>query len=204
MGEAFINFKREGVLGRIPTGITVAEAARRCGIRGLDGCGGVHECEVTIESGIHLLGPDTAAETEHFAGAERNPSRRLACEAKIIDSGEIEIMTDKKTDETVPGKDPIQAEFEALPLDQKFSNLLKMEAVTLGETFTYVVNSSMKAVEKFGDALSDFGSKIETEASRAAACGDAKPYEAPPTKAAGTKNNPSAQDSGETPEAGGI
>src|SRR5205085_6077371 len=130
---------------------------------------------------------ETPAEAEHFAGRERNPSRRLACEAKIIYSGEIEIMTDKKPDETVPGKDPIQAEFEALPLDQKFSNLLKMEAVTLGETFTYVVNSSMKAVEKFGDALSDLGSKIETEAGRATECSEPKPYEAPSKKSGGSK-----------------
>jgi len=78
-------------------------------------------------------------------------------------------MTDQKTERPNEGKTArgFQAEFNALPLDEKFSTLLQMEVATLNEAFTYVANSSMKAFEKVGDAISDLGSKIENEAKKA-------------------------------------
>ena len=66
-------------------------------------------------------------------------------------------------------KDPIQSEFEALPLDQKFASLLKMEAVTITEAFNYVVASSSKAFEKAGEAINEFGAKFEREVTNATA-----------------------------------
>lgn len=78
-------------------------------------------------------------------------------------------MSDQKQQETKnPPKDRFQAEFNALPLDKKFANLLQMEVATLTETFNYVANSSMKVIEKVGDAITDFGTKIETEAKKGA------------------------------------
>ena len=75
-------------------------------------------------------------------------------------------MTDKNTekqDESKAAKGRFQEEFNALPLDEKFASLLQMEVATLNEAFTYVANSSMKAFEKVGDAISDLGSKIESD-----------------------------------------
>ncbi len=66
-------------------------------------------------------------------------------------------------------KKDIRSEFEALPLDEKFSSLLQMEVATLNEAFKYVADSSMKVLEKVGDAIGDLGLKIETEAKKAAA-----------------------------------
>lgn len=94
-------------------------------------------------------------------------------------------MDQKGNDET-KGKDAanerFQAEFETLPLEEKFARLFKMEAVTLSETLAYVVNSPMKVVEKVGDIIVDIGKKIEEEARKAASGGAAPDVE--PKKAA--------------------
>ena len=90
-------------------------------------------------------------------------------------------------------KDPIQAEFEALPLDKKIANLMKMEAVTISETFTYVVNSAMKTFEGLGDSIEQFGSKVEREAHKAAEATKAKTM----TPAAKPKSRPAKK--GPTP-----
>lgn len=63
------------------------------------------------------------------------------------------------------GKEAFEAEFEALPLDEKFSRLFKMEAVTIGETINYVVNNSSKLVDKAVEAMNDLGRKVQTECS---------------------------------------
>jgi len=75
-------------------------------------------------------------------------------------------MTEQKKEEskkTGPSKDRFQAEFEAMPLEKKFANLLKMEMVTISEAFSYAFNSPMKVVEKVGDAISEIGIKLEAE-----------------------------------------
>lgn len=63
-------------------------------------------------------------------------------------------------------KEPLQSEFESLPLDEKIANLLKMEAVTISESFAYAVRSSSRVVEKVGDVITEVGEKIETEAKK--------------------------------------
>ena len=84
---------------------------------------------------------------------------------------------------TEKAKTPIQSEFEALPLDQKISQLMKMEAVTLTETFNYVVQSATKAFEQAGDAIQDFGAKVESEAKKATSYAKAQTETAAPKAA---------------------
>ena len=86
-------------------------------------------------------------------------------------------MTDQKKEEpkkSEPAKDRFQAEFEALPLEKKIASLFRMEAVTIGETFAYVVNSPLKVVEKVGDIIAEFGIKLENEAKKAKRPAEAK------------------------------
>jgi hypothetical protein len=59
-----------------------------------------------------------------------------------------------------------------------------MEAVTLSETFAYVVNSPMKFVEKVGDIMADFGMKLEQEAKKARR---PEPAATPPSSPSGKK-----------------
>ena len=71
--------------------------------------------------------------------------------------------------------EPMQADFAAMPLEDKIKNLMKMEVVTLGETFNYVVKSGIEVFEKVGQSIEQFGSKVETEARKAADTATAEP-----------------------------
>jgi ferredoxin len=167
MSDVVITFEREHLTGIVAVGVSVMAAMRRFGVKLDDGfADGVHTCSVIITSGTDNLSPLTKTETEHFKVNGRRSNERLACEARIIKSGEVSIMTEEQKKQTKANgakKDPLEAEFEALPLDKKIASLLRMEAVTLSETINYVVSSSMKAVEKAGDVIQDFGTKIDKE-----------------------------------------
>lgn len=79
-------------------------------------------------------------------------------------------MTDDKKEEPkkqAKKKDKFQEEFKELPLEEKIKTLLKMEAVTLQETFNYGLSESMKAADRLGEVLADFGRKIEAEFKKA-------------------------------------
>lgn len=174
MSEVEIRFEREGLDGIVAVGSYLIDTIRRFGVRFDRECdppNGIHACAVIITKGAENLSPFTQTETEHFALYGRRSNERLACESKIVKPGEVTIMTEQKKEEPTnkkAAKHPIQAEFEALPLEKKIANLLKMEVVTLGETFAYVVNSPMKVVEKVGDVIAEFGMKLENEAKKAA------------------------------------
>ncbi len=172
MREAEIRFEREGVEGVVPVGTFLVDAIKRLGVVNFDPCDqakGIHNCNVEVSTGIDLLSDLTATETEHFASNGRRTNERLACQTKIERPGEIIIMTQeaKTAVPKEPVKDKFQAEFEALPLDQKISKLFKMEAVTIGETINYVMNSPMEVFSKIGDVMADFGRKVEEEAKKA-------------------------------------
>ena len=74
-----------------------------------------------------------------------------------------EAKTEPKAEES--GK-KIVDEFQALPLSEKLRELLKMEAVALGETLTFVVNSPYLVIEKIGDVLAEFGMKMDRQSKR--------------------------------------
>ena len=189
--ESEIKFEREGIEGVVPVGTYLIDAMKRLGVAKGDPCRrpkGIHHCAVIISSGIELLSDSLASETEHFASNGRRTNERLACETMVERPGEIIIMTqDTKTAAPKePARDKFQAEFEALPLEEKISKLFKMEAVTLGETISYVIDSPMEVFRKVGDVMADFGRKIEEEAKKATR--PAEPQAAEPAKkAAGAK-----------------
>ncbi|MCO5334369.1 MAG: hypothetical protein M9893_10245 [Pyrinomonadaceae bacterium] len=63
-------------------------------------------------------------------------------------------------EETRSATKDIKADFEALPLGEKYSQLLKMEAVTLSETVDYFMASPKEAMDKVGDTLAELGRKL--------------------------------------------
>lgn len=172
MNEAEIKCEREGIEGVVPVGTYLIDAMKRLGVAKFDPCDrakGSHNCLVEVSTGIDLLSSLTATETEHFASNGRRTNERFACETKLERPGEIIIMTQETKTSTAkePVKDRFQAEFEALPLDEKISKLFKMEAVTIGETINYVMDSPMEVFSKIGDVMAGFGRKIEEEAKKA-------------------------------------
>ena len=85
-------------------------------------------------------------------------------------------MTDgtKQNKKEDPKKDRFHDEFKGLPLEEKIKILLRMEAVTLQETFNYGLGEAIKAGERLGEVLSEFGKKVEAEIKKATSkCDDA-------------------------------
>jgi isopenicillin N synthase-like dioxygenase len=93
---------------------------------------------------------------------------------------ELMIKNNKKSQKEVRQADDIQSKFESLPLEQKLSNLFKMEMVTITEAINYVTE-----IEKIGNVAKDFGSRIEKEV-REAASGWKPAEEAKPNASGGS------------------
>ena len=175
MADVEIKFEREGLEGVVAVGSYLRDAMRRFGIRydcsRIAGDGeGKHDCALTVIHGQQLLTPRTKAEKEFF-GENADSSRRLACEARIDKQGEITIMTDEKVtesnSETKSDRDRYIKEFGDFPLDKKIYDLVKLEAMALGETISFILNSPYKVLEKLGDVMADLGRKMESEQKKA-------------------------------------
>lgn len=171
MAEAEIKFEREGLEGVIPVGSYIVDALRRFGVKDYERCTAEHDCPIEIKKGEDLLSPMTTDETEYFKGSGGKRNRRLACHARIEREGEIVVMTKEQKHEepkvTETESDQYRKQFAELPLDQKISELVKLEALALGETVSYIVNSPFAIFEKVGDIMADFGMKLEKNAKEA-------------------------------------
>lgn len=200
MAEIDIKFEREGLEGVIAEGSYLIDAMKRLGVR-LDGVcepqNDIHFCVVTVTRGSGLLSSETSAEAEHFAKHGHNDNERLACQAKFERGGEVTIMTKEKKEEPAAAADreaEYRKEFTELPLEKKIANLLQLEAIALGETVSFVINSPFKIFEKAMDVMAEFGFKMEKQAKEAtrpkehaktddgAADGEEKPYKASQSK----------------------
>ncbi len=171
--EAELKFEKENRNGIAVVGSYLIDAAKRLGVEIHDDCGRLglcDSCAVTVKSGAEFLSEPTKAELEQLSEDRRKQGERLSCQAKIAKEGEIVIMTHEKKDER-PAEERIneeyRKEFEELPLEKKISRLMELEAVTLSETFNFILNSPYTIGGKVVDILSDFGFKFEKEAKAA-------------------------------------
>jgi len=172
MEEVEVKFAREGRSGIVAVGTYLADAAKRLGIKIEEDCvpgESKHCCAMIVTSGIDKLSALTKAETEHFSENGRRTNERLACQAKIEKPGEIVIMTDEKKDNPTAEEatEEYVKNFSDLPLEKKISNLMKLEAIALGETVSYVINSPFTIADKVMDVMAEFGFKKEEEAKKA-------------------------------------
>jgi ferredoxin len=175
MEEVEVKFEREGRSGIVAVGSYLIDAAKRLGIKVDEACdqaGDVHFCSMIVTGGIDNLSALTKAETEHFSKEGRRTNERLACQAKIEKPGEVIIMTDeKKKAEEAKAEEKAEEyvkNFSDLPLEKKIANLMKLEAIALGETFSYVINSPFTIADKVMDVMAEFGFKKEEEAKKSA------------------------------------
>ena len=177
MKEVEIKFEREKRDGIVPVGTYLIDAAKRFGLRFEESCDAaadVHFCSADISSGSDLLSPLTDHETKHFETHERRTNERLMCQVKIEKPGEIIIMTEEKkkteSEEATPEEksEQFKKEFADMPLEKKIASLVQLEAIALGETFSFIVNSPYKIAEKVMDVMAEFGFKKEEEQRNAA------------------------------------
>jgi ferredoxin len=126
------------------------DAAKRFGIHFEDACipeTDTHYCSVVVSSGADLLSGMTGAESEHFAKAGRKTNERLACQVKIENPGEVEIMTEEKAKDPAPeskstadSSEEYRKAFAEMPLEKKIANLVQLETIAFGETVSFIIN----------------------------------------------------------------
>ncbi len=166
MGKVIINFESEGLEGVVATGSYLADAARRFGIRFEMDCldpETPHDCAMKVSDGMSILSPPTKTEMEQLTAAARKNGERLACQTIIEKPGELRIMSVKKKEEpkVEDTAEEFKKEFEEMPLPKKIASLVELEAIALGETFSYVLSSPYQAVGKVMDVMAGFGFKME-------------------------------------------
>lgn len=169
MKEASIKFERENRDGLVAVGTYLFDAARRLGIEvECERTGESDSCAMQVTGGRSFLSDLTKAEKEQLSNERIKRGERLACQAKIVEAGEILIMTKEKPKEEKPTeqkkKEEYRKEFEELPLEKKIASLLELEAIALSETVSFVFNSPFKIFEKAMDVMAEFGLKLEKNA----------------------------------------
>ena len=160
MEEVEVKFEPSGRDGIVASGTYIIDAAYRFGIRIEDECerkGECDTCAVKILKGAELLSEPTKAELEHLSPERRKKGERLSCQAKLEKPGEIVVMTTEKPKPEVPPFEAFKKEFAELPLDEKVRKLVDLEAITLSDTFNFVLNLPYYIGEKVRDGLAEFG-----------------------------------------------
>jgi uncharacterized 2Fe-2S/4Fe-4S cluster protein (DUF4445 family) len=172
--EVEIKFEPSGQTGVVAAGTYLFDAAARMGIYLDEECdrrGECAACAVTIISGRDLLSETTAAEIKQLTDEQRKSGMRLSCQAKIERQGELIVMVAEKKQTEEEKEEELKRqrrkEFEELPLEKKVASLVELEAITLGETFSFVLNSPFKIFEKVMDVMAEFGLKLDNEAKKA-------------------------------------
>ncbi len=168
MNEIELKFERENRDGIAVAQSYLIDAARRLGVEiSCERLGLTDDCAVTIKEGGDLLSKPTKAELEVLSDERRKKGERLACQTKLEKNGEIVVLTaeKKKTEKTEEEKsEEYREEFSALPLEKKIADLVRLEAIALGETFNFILNSPSKIVSKVMDVMAEFGLKMDEEA----------------------------------------
>ncbi len=175
MKEVELKFEREDRSGLIAVGSYLFDAARRLGIEVEADCerhGDCDSCAMKVKQGNELLSEPTLAELNQLSAKKRENGERLSCQAKIEKSGEIVVMTNKKKETEKPEVEEkskeYRKEFEELPLEKKIASLLELEAIALGETVSFVLNSPFKIIDIAMGVMAEFGLKLEDESKNAA------------------------------------
>lgn len=172
MQEVELKFEREDRSGIMPPETYLFDAARRLGIEVEAECGRVGACDscsMTVREGADCLSEPTMAELNQLSRERRESGERLSCQVKLEKSGEIIIMTKKKKEDEKPVEEKTEEyrkQFEEMPLEKKIASLVELEAIALGETVSFVLNSPFKIFDVAMGVLAEFGLKLETDAKK--------------------------------------
>jgi len=98
-------------------------------------------------------------------------------------------------------KERLKEEFASLPLDKKLASLFELEMVALGESVSYVMNSSGEIFDKVAQAVNDFSERVQCEFKKGtqqaeAAAGEGTDDAAGETSQAKPKGQKKQKDSG--------
>lgn len=158
-----ISFEKEGQSGIIAEGTYLWDAAKRLGVNLPAECEGRGECDtcaVVVVEGATLLSSLTAAERERLSPERLAAGERLACQTKVERGGELILrpvpITEREetTEETVS---QFRKDFRELPLNQKLTTLMELEAVTAFQTLNAVANIPYLVGGKVLEVMAIFG-----------------------------------------------
>src|SRR5918998_2474369 len=136
----------EGRAGVVAEGTYLWDAAKRLGVRLPAECEGRGECDtcaVVVEEGATLLSGLTAAERERLSPERLAAGERLACQAKVEHGGDLVLRPVPQTERaetTEEAVTDIRREFRQMPLQQKLSTLVELEAVAAAQAFDRLIN----------------------------------------------------------------
>jgi len=207
MSEVHLKFEREDREGVVAVGTYLIDAAKRFGIAFDGECvqnEGIHFCSLTVPAGASNLSPLTSVESKHFAAGGRKSNERLACQVKISSPGEVVVMTNEKKDKSTEKVDEqneqYRKEFKELPLEKKLAALVQLEAIALGETFSFIFNSPYMVFDKVMDVMAEFGLNKEQQNKQSARPKEHHSAQANPGEQAEHRKKGSSRKSGVKPK----
>jgi ferredoxin len=158
-----IKFEPDGHSGLIAEGTYLWDAAKRLGVRLPAECEGRGECDtcaVVVEQGATLLSSLTEAERVHLSPERLAAGERLACQSQVERGGELVLRMVPAT-ERAPTSDEatkdFRKEFRELPLGRKLSTLVELEAVTMFQTLSAIVEVPFMIGGKVMDLMAGRG-----------------------------------------------
>jgi ferredoxin len=172
-----IKFEPDGRSGIIAEGTYLWDAAKRLGVRLPAECEGRGECDtcaVIVEEGATLLSSLTEAERKLLSPERLAAGERLACQVRVEHAGELTLRPvpfTERAETTEEAVKDFRKEFKEMPLDRKMATLAELEAVTMFQTLSTVMNLPFTIGEKVMDLMAGRGrakTRQEREARRPA------------------------------------
>jgi ferredoxin len=171
MNEVELKFEPGNLVGVVAVGSYLLAAAKRLGVKIECECsiGNYDSCACLIKKGGDLLSEPTKLELEHLTELRRKKGERLACQSKLEQQGEIIAMPTaaKKEEPTLTLFEEFKKEFAKLSLQEKISQIVELESLTLSDSFSAVLNLPYTIGEKVRDMMAEVGMKMEEEAKKA-------------------------------------
>lgn len=147
-----ITFEPPHLTGLVAEGVTLLDAAKRMGVRLSASCCKQEECRscvVLINTGAALLSLPGEAEQKFLIELRLAPDHRLACQAIIERSGEL-IVTIPEPDYSAKNQlKDVRKAFRELPLNEKLTTLVQLEAVTMSEALNALVGKTKSVASVF-------------------------------------------------------
>jgi ferredoxin len=155
-----IRFEPTGLSGLVAEGAYISDAARRMGVYFPFECNRKGECTtclITIVTGSDLVSSPSDVEQRILGVEQLAKQYRLACQTILERAGEVAVHVHPETEksEQATTNDPasMRKKFGELPLSQKISTLVQLEALTMNEALNALIDKPLAAGEKLFDKV---------------------------------------------------
>ena len=170
-----ITFEPSGISGLVAEGTYLVDAARRMGVSLGSGCARgktpCPSCLVVISNGSEILSARSEMEHRLLESEDLDQSFRLACQVKIENPGELVVRVSDQVlgEKTRPtNAADLPKRFADLPLEQKISTLLQLEAIAMTEAMDVVIHKPIALGARALDAVGRFTNRQKRTSSQSA------------------------------------